>query len=365
MTESNNDSFVRGGWWLFFVWGWNLRDGNGNGQINISNASRMDHQLHIYPQSVTSKKYFLKAVEYDGVKYYGPYDHNVYFIDQLVTAQKLTSIYNRHTMPTVAPTLPDLTLDFRALSTNGTTFLGGYNMGEWGSHSNIEGTIILNYSRSSVDRRWACLNAAGICDNATQFYGIDYDERWNLTEEITQSGEIFKGMDTWGTQPQAFNPSTRTIAYATDVPGMPNVTLYYKIPKVLSKTNAELCNHIASKRINQYVPMYGGLPVTNLPGNGKVKFKYRCVTKNRLMDTNVSDTVTIVFKTKQFENVELSAETNKVYEKTINNSDWTTCEFEINDAKRDGSTVLYVKIAPANSENYVRFDIDGAITFTE
>jgi hypothetical protein len=365
LTGSNNNNFVRGAWWLFFVWGWNLGDGNGNGQINISNAYLTDHQMHIAPGSTNSKKYFVKSIEYDGVKYYSPYDQYTYYMDQVVTAQKVTSVFNRHNIPTAPPTLSDLSFDYRSLSASGTVNLGNYNMGEWGSHSGIEGTIILNYNKDAIDRRWGCLNAIGACDNSGLSFAVDFDKRWDLTEEVNHTGEKFKGSDSWGAQPQSFKPSDMSYGWQGSLIGVPNVTFYYNIPKVLSTTNAELCNYIASKTIDKYVPMYGGLPITTLPGNGKVKFKYRCATKNILSNANTADNVKVIFKTKQFGNNPLSSETDKVYETTRSNSDWTTCEFEISDAKKDGSTVLYVKVAPSNTENYVRFEIDGSITFIE
>jgi hypothetical protein len=367
LTTSNNNDFTCGGWWLFYVWGWNLRDGNGNGQINIVSGSKASHNLWIRPteSSLDSKKYFIKEVNIDGNKYYGPYNQYYFNVVQQVTAQKLTSVFNRHTIPTSNPTLAALTFDYRALSSSGTTNLGNYDMGTWGSHSNIEGTIILKYVTNDIDRRWGCLNATGSCDNTGINYAVNYDERWNLTEEVTHAGTKFKGGDNWGAQTQSFNPGAGSGGIQSEVAHAPNVTFIYKTPKIITKTNRELCNHIATKLIDKYVPMYGGLPVTTLPGNGKIKFKYRYVTKKISDSSTVSDTATLVFKTKQFSNGEIEAETEKVYKTTEGNNEWTTCEFEISDAKNDGSTILYVKLKPNNADNYVRFEIDGDIIFTQ
>ena len=54
-----------------------------------------------------------------------------------------------------------------------------------------------------------------------------------------------------------------------------------------------------------------------------------------------------------------------MYEKTDAELDQVyECEFKIENAKSDGSSVLYVKAAPSNSTTYVRFYIVEAPVIT-
>ena len=362
-TSSNDEPFSRAGWWLFKVWGWNLGHGDANGMVNIVNGNRSGHSLKIRPTSVNSKKFYLKKIHVNGNDYYGPYDQYIYSIEQQITAEALNSFWNQHQHYTSPATFPNLTFDFRSLTVSGTTALGSYDTGGWGSITNIIGRIILKYERGDINRRWGAANASGSCNSSTSNYAVDYDERYNLTQSVTKPGTQYTESG-WGSQCQNWYPSSRT-AYYADQYDKPSVTLHFNIPKIINIKNNELCNPIASKLLDELVPIYAGMPITKLPGSGKIKLKYRYIIRRISDNVEVSDTATLCFKSKQFSNAELSSETEVLYETTEGYNEWTTCEFDINDAKSDGSTVLYVKAAPSNSGYYVAIEIDGNPTYTQ
>ena len=119
-------------------------------------------------------------------------------------------------------------------------------------------------------------------------------------------------------------------------------------------------NVSASKFINEKVAVYAGVPVTRLPKNGKLTLKWKATAKSLSAGTTSAENIKVAFKTKQFKNGTIDAEDSNdiVYKKDdAESATIYTSEFEIYDAKLDGTTVLYVKCTPTNTTLYVRFEL--------
>lgn len=363
ISGSNNANFVRGGWWFFCVFGWNTYSSSYEGQVNFGNGERRAHQLVLKPDSVASYKWFVKGANVGGNTYYGPYDDNLYSMEEQVYIQKQMSEWrNNDKKEVTSKRTANATFDLRSLTTSGNVDVGSYDNG-WYTWSNIMGTVIMNYKKYQTGKTlWAALNATSSAETSNTYYCIDDDKKQDLTIEA-EDCDLFKG--NWGVQFQEWKAPDRTWAANGDEANVAAMTLQYKKPQVLQLKHNQLYNYLATEVLGEPVPMYGGIPVCKIPKPGKIKFKYKVETYRVSDNVATLEPVRVAFKIKQFANGAIASETEKLYEKTDAELDNVyECEFKIENAKSDGSSVLYVKAAPTNSTTYVRFYIVEAPVIT-
>ena len=374
-NDTNNNSFTRGGWWLFWVYGWNTAatgaaNNAPNGIINVTNDQLNDHRLNSKPNTVSSYKYWLKSVTVEGSTYYGPYNSEVSNIIQELAAQRIISTwYNAkdswHWKWDIRS--DDATFDFTSLSAPGVTNLGSWNSG-WQNFDNIQGTLIVNYLSPNFNNRWHVLNAAGVSNDTGTNYCIDVDKKFDLTEEQSESSRFIGGAP--GMQYQEFNAraGTGNSDGTGTVAGHPIFTFKFNTPKILQVKSADLVNWVTSQSLNQIVPQYAGLPIASLPGKGKIKFKYSINHFNLVSGGQVAGHSKVAFKCKQFTNNTIDNENQSdllFVNDDCSNAVEYTAEFDIEDAKNDGSSYLYVKVAPTSNDVYARINIIGDIEYTE
>ena len=363
IAGSNNNKFTKGGWWLFWVYGWNTVASTVNGQCNLASNHYAAHDLALNPSSVESLKWFVKGYELNGNKYYGPYDNKLYNINQFVYIQRIISTWNNGSTTHSASSRIwiDQTFDLTALSVPGTTNAGSYNAG-WVNFDNIQGTIILNYSLYGDNKRqWAAMSSSGSCDTSSTYnYCIDYDKQNDLTESGSENTRF---ASTYGSQWQEFNPRVPSNGVSEGKANVPKFTLNFKTPKCLSLRNVDLYNWVASEYIGKRVPMYAGIPMTKVPKKGKIKFNFHIEDLALADDTpKTTDNATIAVKASEFLNTEINSESTLLFyaENCKQNVNYTA-EFNI-DVDKD--TILYLKATPNNSASYVRLFIDGNPTYT-
>ena len=196
-NNTDNNNFTKGGWWLFWVYGWNVVASSYNGIINMVNHTRASHNRTLLPSTVVSPKWFVKSyVDSNGNTYYGPYNDKLYNMNQSVYIQKIRSDYinnTEHSLDNIR--YSNQTFDLTALSAPGTIMnAGSYNAG-WVTIGSISGTNILNYDLYQDNmRRWACMSSAGSCNTSSTYnYCIDYDKQNDLTEERSESSRFLGG----------------------------------------------------------------------------------------------------------------------------------------------------------------------------
>ena len=356
INGSNNENFVRGGWWFFCIFGWNTQVSTYTGQVNYSNGVFQDHAMNLYPTSTASYKWFVKGADVNGDTYYGPYDDILHSMEELVYVQKQLSVW-RNTSQKMRANInrPNATFDLRSLTTSGNVDVGSYNNG-WYTWDNIQGTVIMNYKNYRTGKTsWAAMNATSSVETSNTYYCIDTDKQQDLTVE-TSDCDLFKNV--WGTQYQQWKAPERTGAEGSDMANVAAMTLLYNKPEVLQFRNNDLYNYLATEMINEPVPMYAGIPVCKIPKSGKIKFKYKVETYRISDNVATLEPVRVAFKIKQFANGAIASEREKLYEKTNAELDKVyECDFKIENAKSDGSSILYVKAAPTNDTTYVRVHI--------
>ena len=363
ISGSNNANFVRGGWWFFCIFGWNTYASSYEGQVNFGNGSYRSHQLILQPTSVASYKWFVKGANVNGNTYYGPYDDILHSMEEQVYIQKQMSEWKNTSQKLRDNRIKsNATFDLRSLSTSGNVDVGSYNNG-WYTWSNIMGTIIMNYNDYQTGKTlWASLNATSSVETSNTYYCIDDDKKQDLTVEA-EDCDLFKAE--WGVQFQQWKCDGRSRAQGGDEANVAAMTLQYKKPQVLQLKHNQLYNYLATEVLGEPVPMYAGIPVCKIPKPGKIKFKYKVETYRVSDNVATLEPVRVAFKIKQFANGAIASETEKLYEKTDAELDNVyECEFKIDNAKSDGSSVLYVKAAPTNDTTYVRFYIVEAPVIT-
>ena len=367
-TNTDNNNFLKGGWWLFWTYGWNIVASQKCGIVNISSGVCNNHRLYIEPETVNSYKYWLKSVNVNGAAVYSPYSSEVLNMNQIVKATRFISTWaNSTTHSETGLTTTDGVLDFRNLSTPGSTTVGSYNVG-WVNFDNIDGNIELTYGTVNFNNRWHVMNASGECNTTSNNYCVDVDKKYDLTEEIYTNSRFHGSRP--GIQAQEFQVADHSVNPNAQVvrEGQPNFTVYFKVPKVLTMKNADLANWVTTQSLGIKVPQYAGLPIVKLPGKGKIKFKYKVLHYNL---QTASETATasskIALKSKQFINSTIDNEniSDLLFTKSdcLNNEEYTA-EFDIEDARSDGSSYLYVKIAPTSNDVYAKIEIVGDIEYT-
>ena len=371
LGDSNNNDFVRGGWWIHAQCGWNTNSNTGKYEtmLNITSGNLAEHKLAMYPSSTASYKWFLKKYSDGTNSYYGPYDATLYKMEEQVFVQKIDSVWNEwDDKRSKTRTTTGTTFDLTSLSASGTMDVGSFN-NNWHTWTNIEGTIILSYNayKSNNQRVWAPNNSIGVASSSVINYCLYYDDRLKLNSAARSESSIFKHSNS-GCQAQVFQGVTNGGWYYGTAGENP-ITLKFKTPSILNLNNADLCNVEASKLIKNVVMNYHGLPITKIPQKeGKMKLKLKCYAY-KISDGTLDNSVksSVYFKIKPFKNVEIANEVSKdiVYKKeNLDNDTEYTVEFDINDAATDGSTVLYVKCRPSSNTTYVRFELTEAPIWT-
>jgi hypothetical protein len=357
ISGSNNANFVRGGWWFTCVFGWNTAvSGTYTGMINFSGAAYKTQALTLSPSSTTSYKWFVKGVNISGNTYYGPYDDILHSMEEQVYVQKQLSVWRNTTKKLSANRITsNATFDLTSLTTAGNVNVGSYNNG-WYTWDDIQGTVIMNYKNYQTGKTsWAAMNATSSVETSNIYYCIDTDKQQDLTVE-TEDCDLFKSY--WGVQFQQWKVPERTGTEGGDQANVAAMTLKYNKPEVLQFRHNDLYNYMATEMINEPVPMYAGIPVCRIPRSGKIKFKYKVETYRISDNVATLEPVRVAFKIKQFANGAIASETEKLYEKTNAELDKVyECDFKIENAKSDGSSILYVKAAPTNDTTYVRVHI--------
>ena len=212
------------------------------------------------------------------------------------------------------------------------------------------------------------MNASGECNTTSNNYCVDVDKKYDLTEELYTASRFYGSRP--GIQVQEFQVADHSVNPNAQVvrEGQPNFTVYFKVPKVLTMKNADLANWVTTQSLGIKVPQYAGLPIVKLPGKGKIKFKYKVLHYNLQTASEIAtDSSKIAFKSKQFINITIDNEniSDLLFTKSdcLNNGEYTA-EFDIEDARSDGSSYLYVKIAPTSNDVYAKIEIVGNIEYT-